>query len=701
MVPSVVVAEAKVRMFLHGPVSLACSIILATVSICYPATAEAGLRNCVLVLDISSSTSALDPDGTRRVDFASFLLTALPEETQLGVVVFGETARCVRPLRTVDPLETKALEEALLSVCDRAHKEEASEIGLGLKEAYTMLRRAEGSSCIILVSDGQIYGRSAVRGADPHRKALRELREVVIPQLRRRGVELHTVYMPYPPDKADLRRGFPKNKPTGEELMRELATALSGLFISITRWEDFFVWFMTEYEEITDEPSVAIEPKGNVLLTGDGTTIMVGEEGVQLVDVLAGTRIEAGWRAEGVTAVPLPRVGKVVFLIRPEAGGRIFRVEDGRIFVVMSVAGEPGTRDVVGGEILDLEKLIPLRHSGVFQGSEVFQYELVRTVTSILGDSGPRRVFAGRPRLVPEGLLVSVRDTLPQVEGRARYVLNLKLVDRTKEKGSGTELIESAGNTVLEANIICRTIPRNGMTVQIPENGNGAILRIRLAECLPDEFNQVLLSLYDANTWKELVGPLRLRRSRTMISRLGRELYGKKVFCKLLVTNMERSRKIFYATPGSLRIPKPPRPWWWWLGLGLVVLGSSVVVGRLVRNEFLINRPLRRNTLKIYLDGDVLVDTEADRRVRTGGLLAGATVWTRSIGGEDGILRIGYDVRRGEVWLEPVGIWDLAVDGEPLRGRRVVAQRARDQEEPVRLSLRTGGWSGELLIQFL
>ena len=116
----------------------------------------------IFVMDYSGSMKSNDPDTIAQGMVKAFIDTVHATDIHIGFVAYNDQL-----LSTTQPLPVKTNEErqALKTLIDRADYSGNTDIGLGLRYAYDLIRQnSERKKAIILISDGESDLKGSVTG---------------------------------------------------------------------------------------------------------------------------------------------------------------------------------------------------------------------------------------------------------------------------------------------------------------------------------------------------------------------------------------------------------------------------------------------------------------------------------------------------------------------------------------------------------
>lgn len=357
----------------------------------------------VLVLDTSGSMLITDPDKLRN-EGAKLLLQFLKKGDRLGIVSFADNSSVIRPLSDYSSEQER---EVSKTISNLEITGQYTNLVTGVEAAKEMLdkdRRERSSQVIVLMSDGKM---------EPHPRAgtpefiSRILFEFYLPELKSKGVKIHTLSFS---DQAD------------KDLLRQIAAATEAVS-----------WFTPTADKIHEsyaELFLVVKKPQIVPLTSKGFRI-----DADIKEVTFYINREA---ASGDLQLLTP-TGRKVSVAEPGPGGKWF---SGKKFDVITI-------------------LQP--EAGNWQVNGLMQNDSFATaITNLrLITDFPQKTYSGEPIIVKAQLFDGDRPiVLPEMTGDIQYAFQVTPTDKVSEpiireflKDDGTNGDERARDGVFSAKI--------------------------------------------------------------------------------------------------------------------------------------------------------------------------------------------------------------------------------------------------------
>lgn len=366
--------------------------------------AEIENTDVVLVLDTSGSMLITDPEKLRN-EGAKLLLQFLKKGDRLGIVSFADNSSIVRPLSDYSEDQERDIYK---SITNLEITGQYTNLVTGIEAAKEMLEknhRERASQVIVLMSDGKM---------EPHPRAgtpefiSKILFEFYLPELKSKGVKIHTLSFS---DQAD------------KDLLRQIAAAT-----------DAVSWFTPTADKIHEsyaELFLVVKKPQIVPLTSKGFRI-----DADIKEVTFYINREA---AQGDLQLITP-TGRKVSVAEPGPGGKWF---SGKKFDVITILQpEPGNWQV----------------NGLMQNDS---FATAITNLRLITDF-PSKTYSGEPIMIKAQLFDGDRPiVLPEMTGDIQYAFQVTPTDKVSEpiireflKDDGTDGDERARDGVFSAKIV-------------------------------------------------------------------------------------------------------------------------------------------------------------------------------------------------------------------------------------------------------
>jgi uncharacterized protein (TIGR03503 family) len=358
----------------------------------------------VLVLDTSGSMLVTDPEKLRN-EGAKLLLQFLKKGDRLGIVSFADNSTVVRPLSDYAEDQERDIYK---SISNLEITGQYTNLVTGIEAAKEMLEknhRERSSQVVVLMSDGKM---------EPHPRAgtpefiSRILFEFYLPELKSKGVKIHTLSFS---DQAD------------KDLLRQIAAA-----------SDAVSWFTPTADKIHEsyaELFLVVKKPQIVPLTSKGFRI-----DADIKEVTFYINREA---TQGDLQLLTP-TGRKVSVAEPGPGGKWF---SGKKFDVITILQpEPGNWQV----------------NGLMQNDS---FATAITNLRLITDF-PQKTYSGEPIIIKAQLFDGDRPiVLPEMTGDIQYGFQVTPTDKVSEpiireflKDDGTDGDERARDGVFSAKIV-------------------------------------------------------------------------------------------------------------------------------------------------------------------------------------------------------------------------------------------------------
>ncbi|MBV1882608.1 MAG: VWA domain-containing protein [Pseudomonadales bacterium] len=295
-----------------------------------------------VLIDISGSMKQNDPNNL-RIPALKLLLNLMPQDCNAGVWTFGRYVNMLVPYRAVSPKWKKMAKQEANKI---NYAGQFTNIGSAIEKASFGWRdvNPESQRSMILLTDGMVdVSRSKGVNENERNKIL----NVLLPQLKKAGVKIHTIAL---------------SKNADIELLQTLALSTDGQFAIVNNAEELLKVFVAAFDQSVEQEQVPIE--GNqfsidgsvdeftVLIYRKPTSIatqlkMPNGQVVSQNDKLTGLNWFSDSRYDLIT-IASPIGGEWTLLADVDPDNRVTVVSDLKLFM----EGVP--TNIVKSEVLDM-----------------------------------------------------------------------------------------------------------------------------------------------------------------------------------------------------------------------------------------------------------------------------------------------------------------------------------------------------------